>query len=352
MAIRRYTVAEYSPTLYPTDIGYWVLPHKVSATTKPLIITHGRTGTGYGAGVGATIEPYVTALVVAGFACLAIDHARINSWGDPDAMRAMIEASDRITAKGFTSAKLGIFGASMGGATALNFAKRYPSRTACMWLHNAVTDTRFFRDASGSYTPTYSTSPASATQGIWGPTGTNEIDGTFAPSTAATAGATIPALGGTGVTVSITTNSGKSFNDGHNQGVVGKPQATVAGVAFTYTSKTDSSLVGCISTTASPITVASSAAITTTYAQQSPGYIPWNEAASWAGLGVKTVIAQASDDTTVPPAMNANDATGFVGKVNHADVTLRSPSPTGGHLMGVASIPASEVVSFFTTYHV
>jgi pimeloyl-ACP methyl ester carboxylesterase len=347
MAVRLYTVGAYS-SLYTSDIGYLVYPNGATkSTTKVIVYFHGRGGSGYSLST-SMIEPHVRALNDAGYAVFGLDHARINSWGDPDAMRATYEAVNTyLPGLGFSTASIGAFGNSMGGLTGLNFIARYPSQVKCGFFFNPATDTRFFNEGSGSYTPTYGVS-TSTSQGIWGASGTNEIPTTFGPSTNAVGTATIPASGGSGVTVTVTTNTAKSFADALTfGGLVALPRATASGVAFTYTGKTDSTLTGCVSTTASPISITNGLAITTAYATQSPGYIPWNTPSLWAGTGAKVRIVQASDDDVVEPNMNIHGTNGFVARVGHADVTLRSPNPTGGHLTSMTNFPTSEVVAFF-----
>lgn len=346
---RLYTTGKYS-ALYPSDIGYLVTPTICTpATTKVIIGCHGRGGNGFNTVGSYPMEAHCTALVRAGYALFGVDHARINSWGDPDAMRALDDAYTYVTSTlGFSTTKVGLDGWSMGGATALNWAKRNASKVACMWLWNPVTDLRWFRDASGAYTPAYSN--GSATQGAY----TSEINTTFGPSSAAVGAYTIAALGGAGITMTITTNTGMSFADGSNSGVAGLPQATINARAFTYTSKTDSTLIGCVATTGSTIAVTNGMAITSSYAAQSNGYRMRDELVAYKGIfdgGVKGLICQCSDDVTVAPAMN-NDATqGFKALVNSTNLTLRSSAPTGGHTNSIATVPASEVVAFFRANH-
>lgn len=347
MPFRSYRTGAYSPTAYPTDVSYLVKPSVTTAANKVVVFCHGRSGSAFQAGV-APVEPHVTALVAAGFVVLGVDHARINSWGDPDSARALDDAYTYArTTLGFTATKVALMGWSMGGTTALNWIKRNASKVSCAWVWNPATDLRYFRDASGVYTPAY-TPLNGAPQGNH----TSEINTTYAPSTTANGAATIPASGGSPVTVNVAAGGGKSFADGHNSGVVGLPRATVNAVEFTYTGKTDNSLTGCVSTTGSSISVANAAAITGTYATQSNGYRIQDEPAAWAGIGVKIKVVQASDDATVPPGQNLDATNGWVARVNHADVTLRSPNPTGGHVNAIAAVPASEVVSFFQTNHV
>lgn len=346
MVNRRYMKEGIYSTNYPTDVSYLITPPNfvASAASRCVIFCHGHGGTGYQA-VFPPVEQHTTALAAAGYCVYGIDHARINSWGDPDAMTAIDNAYTYITTTlGITNTKIGLLGWSMGGVTALNWTRRNPSKVSACWVFNPATDLRFFHDAGGAYTPTYSI--GGATQGTY----TAELDTTFTPTTAAVGAYTIPAVGGAGITITITTGTGKSFADGNNNGVVGKPQATTGAVAFTYTSKTISSLIGCVSTTAGTIAVANAQAITTgaTYTQQLTGYSPWPEATSWTSTGVPIMVCQASDDVAVAPNMNIDGTNGWVAKVNDAtNVKLRSPNPTGGHTTSVSSVPAAELVAWF-----
>jgi hypothetical protein len=280
---------------------------------------------------------------------LTLDHAKINSWADADTVSAFEDADAKLTSIGYTHEPRWGLGWSMGVPTLMSFGIRNPSKMGAIWGFNGATDQQYFNDTA--YTPPYSYAGLT-NKGAFGPVaqgGTDEIPQTFQPTSAATGAVTIPAVGGAGVTVPITAGTGKSFADGNTfGGVVALPRATVNGVAFTYTGKTDNSLTGCVSTTAGTITVANGNAITTAWATQMPAYVPFNLAAYYGTLGIKTRLVQASDDTTVPPAMNANDANGFVGRANSANVTLRSPSPTGGHSFGIdtAQIPTSEFVNW------
>lgn len=342
MGFRKYAVGQYS-TLYATDVSYLVRQTITTSASKVIVFCHGANGSGYQAGI-YPIEAHVTALRDAGFVVLGVDHARINSYADPDACRAMDDVYTYVTSTlGYSSTKIGLMGWSMGGGTALNWLKRQPSKVACAWLWNPMTDLRYFRDASGSYTPAYGNLNG-ATQGGR----TTEINAVYAATSNAVGAYTIPASGGAGITMTITTNTGKSFADGHNQGVVGKPEATVNAVAFTYTGKTDSTLIGCVSTTGSSISVTNGAAITSSYAKQSNGYRLYDEPASWRSLGIPIKVVQASDDTTVPPGQNLDATNGWVAQVADANVTLRTPTPTGGHVDAIATVPPSEVVAFFT----
>ncbi len=234
-----------------------------SSSDKVIIGAHGHNGTAFQYGM-APLEPHVTALVNAGYVFVGADHAKVNAWGDPGAMRALDDLYTWITTTlGYSRVKIGGMGWSMGGSTILNHVKRNASHYSGAWLWNPVTDLRYFRDNSGAYTPAYS-NLNSAPQGTY----TSEINTTYASSTTAVGSTTIPALGGGTVTLPIATNTGKEFADGHNNATAGKPEATVNSVAFTYTGKTDSSLTGCTSTTGSSISVTNAMAVTSSYAKQ------------------------------------------------------------------------------------
>jgi alpha-beta hydrolase superfamily lysophospholipase len=345
MTWRKYDTGRYSPVNYATDGSYLMTPSDwvVSASSRAIIGCHGRSNDATMVGK-PPLDQYSVALLNAGYVIFGIDHARINSWGDPDAMRALDDAYTFITTTlGITNTKVGLTGASMGGSTSLNWIKRNTSKVACAWLWNPVTDLNFFQSAGY-------VAPYGSLNGVAPGAYAGEINTTYQPSTTAVGTATIPAVGGTPVTVNVA--NAKSFADGHNNANVGKPQAIVATVAFTYTGKTDTSLTGCVSTTGAPIAVTNGAAVTTTaYTTQSNGYRVQDEPTQWANNGVPVMIYQASDDTTVPPGQNTDGTQGFVARVGAANVTLRSPLPTGGHVNSISQsqVPLSEVVSFFKT---
>lgn len=79
------------------------------------------------------------------------------------------------------------------------------------------------------------------------------------------------------------------------------------------------------------------------YAVNAVGHKIRDEYATWAGLGIKIMIDQTSDDPTVP--RHASDA--FVAGVNDPNVTLYSPAATGGHPGAVVNRDPKEVVDFF-----
>lgn len=343
---RIYSLGAYSAApRYTTDLSYRVFdPEVIPSSTKRVIIgCHGYGGSAWSYGPNQPPAAHVNALAAAGYTFIGVDHARINSWGDPDSMRALDDAYTWVTTTlGYSNTKVGLMGWSMGGLAALNWLKRNPSKVSCAWLWAPATDLRFYRDASGSYTPTYST--AGITQGAY----TTEINSIFAPTNTASGSATIPASGGGGVTVNLTAFSANNvYADADNNANVGLPQLThvTSGVAFTYTGKTDTSLTGCVSTTGSSISVTNGQSLTGNYAGQSKSYIPWNEAAYIGGLGVKIQVCQATDDTTVPPEMNTHGTNGFVARAANSNVTLRTT--TGGHTLLFNNVPTSEVVSWY-----
>jgi pimeloyl-ACP methyl ester carboxylesterase len=344
VARRRYSVGAYS-NKYTSDIANPIEPTEAipSGSKRIILCCHGYGGSGWSYAPAQPPGQHVTALANAGYALLPVDHARINSWGDPDSMRALDDAyTYATTTLGYSNTKVGLMGYSMGGLAALNWLKRNPSKVSCAWLWAPATDLRFFRDNSGAYTPTYNT--GGITQGAF----TTEINSTFAPTNTASGSATIPALGGGGVTVNLTAFSANNvYADADNSANVGLPQLThvTSGVAFTYTGKTDTSLTGCVSTTGGSISVTNGQSITGNYTGQSKGYIPWNEAAYIGGLGVKIQVCQPTDDATVPPEMNTHASAGFVARAANANVTLRTT--TGGHTAHFNNVPTSEVVAWY-----
>lgn len=350
MARRILRTGAYSSN-YATDQSMLTVPRGqyTKSTTKCIIGCHGRNGDAVQYSPVSPLGPLAWYLVDNGrYALLSVDHARINSWLDPDGIRAMDDALAYLTTLGFYTTRVGLMGWSMGGGLALNWAKRNPSRVSGVWCWNPVTDLRFFHDTSGSYTPAYPGTGATQAPTGW----PAEIDTAFAASTTSSGSVTIPASGGAGVTVTVA--NAKGFTDQYRGATLGYAQATTTTPAgtFTYTSKDDTHLYGCVSTGAA-ISVTASTTVAQTYTQARTIHNPYEDYAGFRSQPFKVKISQASDDTTVPPGMN-NDATnGFVAKVADANVTSRTPHPTGGHTgslagYGGAGAPTvAEVQAFY-----
>jgi pimeloyl-ACP methyl ester carboxylesterase len=342
MPFRKYTIGAYS-SFYTQDIGYMVTPKVYDpATVKVIIGCHGHGGNGFQYGL-PPLAPHVDALANAGYIVYGIDHARINSWGDPDAMGAITDAYNAIIGGlGQTAGTtmIGLMGWSMGGLTALQWQKKFPGLVKANWVWNPASDPRFFHDSAGAYTPPYPIGGAGASQGNAGYS--SEIDSTYGATTTAAAAYTIPAVGGAGITINTATDGARGFADGLTAGI----QATTGGVAFTYTGKTFSTLTGCVSTTAATIAVANGQTISATYAQQIAGYNPYNDYVMFRALPGKIMVSQANDDNTVPPGMNIDATNGFVARVNDPKVTSYG-TITGGHVASLTNTPTTDVVNFY-----
>lgn len=81
------------------------------------------------------------------------------------------------------------------------------------------------------------------------------------------------------------------------------------------------------------------------WAANSTGYRINDNAAAYRSLGVRTLLDQASDDATLPPAA----AGWFVGQVNDAGITSRSPQRTGGH-NNTNTLDIAELEAFFRAW--
>jgi len=345
----------YSPVAFPNDTSCLVMPNGYPigrGTLHAVIGCHGRTGASWNYAAWATNQPgYYTQYMAdyAGIVTLGVDHSATNSWGDPTAMRAMDDAYNYLvnTVKMPTS-KVGIIGHSMGGLTALNWALRNPGKIAGIWCISPATDLRFWRDASGAYTITYPNANG-VTQGAF----TTEVNNIYASSTTATASATIPALGGTGVTVTLAAGGGYAFADALTLGGAALPQGTIGAANFTYTSKDDTHLYGCVHTTTGTIAVSNGTTITAAWATQYPAYSPWERAAGYSvanGITFPIKVQQASDDAQVPPEQNNHATAGFVARAANPNITLRTPAGTGGHNGQIGpgkSVTQAEVAAFF-----
>lgn len=339
---------DYSTT-YTSDTSYTAHSkgYRIGQGTKRVIVgCHGHAGFSYQyQPYWASAPGYHTRQLVdtGGYVVRGIDHSQINAWGDPGAMWAMDDNYSYLTSTFLMpTTKIAIQGWSMGGLTALNWALRNPTKVAGLLLWNPVTDLRFFRDNAAAYTPTYSI--GGATGGAY----TSEINTTYGATTTASGAQTIPNNVGSPVTVNVV--NAKEFADATTLGGGTTPQATFGGVNFTYTGKTGTALTGCLSTTGSSISVTNGGTISTTYALQSDNYNAWARASAYTtgnGITFPIKIVQATDDTTVAPAMN-NDATnGFVARTGNSNVTQWSPQPTGGHSNAISNITPAAVQAFF-----
>lgn len=339
MATRKTRTGWYS-TNYATDMATLSRPRGAwnPGTTRWILGCHGHGGDSTQYTPVQPVGPVTKHLNDdGGYTMLSVDHARINSWGDSDSLRAMDDAYAFMVAQGMPNgAKIGVMAWSMGGLTSLNWTKRNAAKIAGVWLWNPCTDSRFYHDTNATYPPAYPTSAiAQATY-------TAEIDTAFTGSTTASGAVTMPISTGAPITVNVA--NAKGFSDSYRYSVLGKAIATTGTNTFTYTGKTDTALTGCLGTGAS-FSIANAATITQSYAQVRALHNPHEDAAGWRGL-FPIKVSQASDDATVPPGMN-NDATnGWVAKVADAAVTLRSPAPTGGH-NALQAVPASEVIAFY-----
>jgi pimeloyl-ACP methyl ester carboxylesterase len=256
------------------------------------------------------------------------------NWGDPQSVRTMDDVYTYMTATMGCDARIFLFGYSMGGLSSLAWALRNPSKVAGIVLFAPATDLDYFHSTAG-YAPSY---------GLAGDTNWSaEIDVGFTQGTTVQTTTTMPASGAAGITLTVTDAK---------QLAAGTPVAsgaTLPGGTFTYTGKTDTTLTGCTSTGAA-FAVTTGQALTSTYAQQSPGYSPLGQAAALATAananGFRVKIYHASDDTVVPPAMtvafrNAWNATGF-GSLLTVDQSM-----TGNHTGFFLNIPLDSPVKDF-----
>lgn len=237
---------------------------------------------------------------------------------------------------------------SMGGPALLGWARRNPTLIKKIRMWSPLLDMDWFHQ-TGGYTPPYTPGYTWASVGI--PTNT-EIDTAYttvgtagAVSTTATASVTVPASGGAGVAVTLATTV--NFGDPTTRSTDARlQQATIGGVVCTYTGVSATQLTGVVSTTASTVAVVNGTVVSTNYAQNVSGYDPMKTPAAWGptGLNVPIKIIHASDDVTVPPA-----ATAYWAAQVGANVTVRSPAPTGGHSGQWFNVPISETVNDYST---
>lgn len=106
-------------------------------------------------------------LAMAGYLVLAVDHgaAPHAEWSNQSAMDRLTDAYNYAMAQGAKPGKVGLFGWSMGGLTALNWIKRNPTLAACAWLWAAVTDLDWAR-LNSSWGPEITTDYPSGSAGF------------------------------------------------------------------------------------------------------------------------------------------------------------------------------------------
>jgi pimeloyl-ACP methyl ester carboxylesterase len=132
-----FTISGYTATAVTgTNETYiTIVPSDYVPFTKPAVVAlHGASGTEeqFLGSWPASLRDIVTAIVAAGYPMIC-PYAAGNSWGNLTAMDRITEAvAVARTGLGATTAPVVLFGGSMGGANALNWAKRNLADTACV----------------------------------------------------------------------------------------------------------------------------------------------------------------------------------------------------------------------------
>lgn len=162
---------------------------RYAAARRSILFPPGHTGTAFGYGpssAGGSFE-HVRALAEAGYACFSIDGGGPATWGGPAAQTAMGNAAGRAKTL-YGGTKVGLYGYSMGGSTALNFFKRNAGGVAGAFLLDPVTDLDWVHTTSG-YVPAYTVAPAGpAAPTGWPPEAETAFSTNAAGWAAATAG--------------------------------------------------------------------------------------------------------------------------------------------------------------------
>ncbi len=177
---------------YVTDNMLLLTPSHDSVSTDARFGIIGCHGVANGAEIYIpTVDPvfyigaHSQALADAGFYFLAVDHARVASWGDPDAMDSMDDAYAYLTGVLGCQPRIGIMMYSMGGLVGLNWVKRNPDKVAAVVGWAPTSDLDYAHSTSG-YTPAYGS--ALPNNGTW----TSQVDTVFGPTITVNGAQTVP----------------------------------------------------------------------------------------------------------------------------------------------------------------
>jgi pimeloyl-ACP methyl ester carboxylesterase len=147
-----YVAGEGCLVRYRTD-------EKWDGTSRIVIGTHGH-------GSGAIqwqsnpwfLSPSADALVATGrYVFIGIDAGGPNQWSNVTANDRIIAARDYMRTRGGKTGRHGLFGYSMGGFVAANYAKRYAANLAALWTYAGLFDLDWALKTAG-HTPITSSS--------------------------------------------------------------------------------------------------------------------------------------------------------------------------------------------------
>lgn len=337
-----------NPVTAPADLSWLALPNGWKAGDGPgVVFAHGRSGDA----TQGRQNPWqhVGALLDAGIVVLGLDLTGPLAYGHPSAVKTFDEGvSYLLSTVGVAGTKVGAMAWSMGGATAANWMIRNPSKLAVAQLWSPLLDIDWAANTGSPYAAPYGSSWVVTTAIAAAPTEvstayTNVGPGAGTATTTTATAVTVPAVGGAGVTVPLTTaiNIGDPATKGSD---ARSSRVLIGGTACTYTGVAGNSLLGVVSTTGSTVvTIAGNTVVSTTYAQNVPGYDPMKRRADFAAVTAPVQIIHASDDVTIPPS-----ASDYFDAGAPANFTMRA-KPLGGHSGQFVNVPALETAALFAT---
>ena len=150
----------YGTSLYQSGEASLLIYRKdtlFNGTAKGILAFHGHGAsaavfTPEATGNTFAIGTHAAALAEAGYIVASIDAGGGVAWGNSAAMTAVTNAYDWLTSTvGAATGKVGLLGWSMGGLTALNWAKSNKPKVATCYLFAPATDLDYFHD-NATYT--------------------------------------------------------------------------------------------------------------------------------------------------------------------------------------------------------
>lgn len=316
---------EYAAGIYAANEGQYLLVGKDTprdGTRKGIICLHGHGADATVFTPGALSNSFAPgnharALAQAGYIVLSIDAGGPAPWANDVAMTAVTNAHTWLTgvSGGAKTGEVGLVGWSMGGLTALNWAKRNPSLVGAMELFAPATDLDYFYTVPGFQT---------------------NLDIAYSGQTTTTSGA--GTINASASTVNVGSTAGFAAS---GQFAIGVPNTT--GVV-TYTGTTGTSFTGCTMSGSFGYTAGTRISRMGDFVANSVGHNPLADAADYTPLVIPTRIYHGDADATVA----YSQSTAFMSAVNNPVFELINLTGSGHvNLFGFVSTTATEL--FFLT---
>ena len=346
MPVQSTGVGLYS-TRYVTDQSTLLLPRnwaqrKGTSQAYGILLAHGLGMTSDKYGMGRDAGDHPRAWADAGFAVLAVDHARINSFGDPDAFDALDDAYTYLTTTIGCQSAIGVMDWSMGGNVMWTWRRKNAAKIACHLSFAPLLDLDWARP-TGGYTfgwgdfATYPSLNYAAS-----------IDPPFTPTPTVNGGVTVPQTPSS-ITVTINNAIGNMPADptlspnGYNSFWTG---AARTGREIRYTTRDDTHLYGAYTPSGGTLALTNGQTLYGAYTDQSVGYRAIQHLADFAAQTIPTRIIHNSDDASIPQAQT-NYA---IAQINTSYVKMWSPLPGGGHTGMWALMDVNDTTNFWRTY--